>query len=180
MQLNNSQLITMGQWIRDNALNSSNEEQRDLLNALVSPAYFVWRTSVGKHEITDEPGIGDDGVTVTNFVFGGSQGGYIARSQGERDAWKELFNSTLTCKPYLANVRTAFDDIFSGSGAGAVGNRAHIKAKCRRECTVAEKLYVAATPGGGGTRGLRTNPDLLGPEGVVTLDNVVEALRLTE
>lgn len=158
------QLATLKTWLTANADGLSDEEAANLLNSLASPAYFVWRTSLDVHALTDEPGVGDDGVSTTGFVWGGSQGGYINRSQGERDAFHALFNTTLQCKPSLANVRTAMDDIFSGSGSGAVANRAHFRAAARRPATNLEKVFAVQTVGGpsqSGARGSRTNPDIM-------------------
>lgn len=184
MQLTSQQLGTLKTWALARLAENNQQDEHQLAalaNQLASPSYFVWRTSLGQHELTDEPGVGDDGSTVTNFTWGGAQGGFISRGEGERAAFHAIFNTALACKPSLANVRTAFDDIFSGSGAGAVGNRAHVRAKSRRGCTTGEKLYVAATVGGPsqtGSRGARTNPDTLGPEGAVTAQNIIDALNL--
>ena len=152
-----------------------------ILNVTATPSYWVLRREMGKHELTQEQAVDTDGTTVTAFVWGGATGGYIGRSQGERDAFKEIFNSSLNCNPSLPNVRTAFDDIFSGAGAGAVANRAHVKAKSRRLCTAFERIFVAATVGGPtqtGARGAATNPDTLGAEGPVAGDEVDLARNL--
>lgn len=162
--LTQDQLATLKVWLTTNANGLSDEDAATLLNSLASPQYFVWRTSLDLHVLTDNAGIGDDGVAATGFVWGGSQGGYINRSQGERDAFHALFTTSLTCKPALANVRTAIDDIFSGSGSGAVANRAHFRAAARRPATNLEKLFAIATVGGPtqtGARGSRANPDTM-------------------
>lgn len=178
MALTSSQLAAIKTFDAANYSTLSEHEAAAAFNAIASPAYFVWRTSASKHEYTNDTGVGDDGVAATNFVWGGATGGYINRSQGERDAFKELFNSVLSCNPSRPNVRTAFDDIFSGAGAGAVANRAHVRAIGRRTVTVAEKLFVTATVGGPtqtGARGSRTNPDTLGFEGELTAQDVIDA-----
>ncbi len=159
--------------------NGSAQQIANALNADVSPQYFAWKTSLLRHDFTDKQYIGDDGVSVTTFVWGGSQGGYINRSQGERDAFREIFNSVEACYPKLANVRTAFDDIFSGSGAGAQANRAHFRAASRRTVKVWEKVLCIATTGGpsqSGNRGTRTNPDTLTQEGSLSYSDVNEIL----
>lgn len=181
MILTNSQLEVLATWA--NALIASNPSYDEnilaaLANQIESPDYWVWRTSVPKHEITDKPSKHTDG-TDTAFAWGGSAGGFVNRSEGERAAWHELFNSTLSCNPSLANVRTAFADIFSGSGAGAVGNRNHIWGTNQRKCTVGEKLFVVQTVGGPtqtGNRGTKTNPDTLVAEGDVTPQNIIDAI----
>lgn len=178
MQLTPSQIQTVKTWLIANASAMTEAEAAAALNANASPNYFVWKSTLGRHDLTDESGVDTDGTTATNFVWGGTAGGYINRSQGERDAFRELFNATDTCRPSLANVRTAMDDIFSGAGAGAQANRAHWRARFRRPCTVVEKLFVAATVGGPtqtGNRGLATNPDTLvvdGSTSAVTEQNV--------
>lgn len=95
--------------------------------------FWVWRTSVGKHELVQATG-----RTGTTFIWNGV--GFIGRSQGEISAWAELFNSTLACNPSLPNVRQAFLDIFSGTGNAAL-NRTHLDVVARRKATRAEKLF---------------------------------------
>ncbi len=182
MNLDQSQLFAVKTWITGVVQNNGLDEHQIAAsgNVLAQPNYWVWKTSLGKHTVTDEPNVDTDGVTPTTFVWGGATGGFINRTQGERDAWRELFNSSLACKPNLANVRTAFADIFSGAGAGAAGNRSHLWACSQRPCTVAEKLFVTQTSGGPtqtGNRGTKTNPDTLGPEGNLTAQNVIDALN---
>lgn len=122
----------------------------DALNA--ASTFWCWRTVLNKHDVTDLTSIDPlDGVTTRMFNWSGA-GGFIQRSQGERDAWGQIWNSSLTCNPSLANVRACFDDIFSGAGAGATNNRAHILALEKRLATLAEKTLAsgagtAATPG---------------------------------
>jgi len=183
MELSTAQLSTLRTWAQGvQSANPSWDENQiaSEANKISSPDYWVWKSSLGKHEVTDQSSVDVDGTTATNFVWGGSNGGYINRSQGERDAWKEIFNSWLYCNPSRANVRTAFVDIFSGSGAGAVANRAHIWGSSQRKVTIGEKLFVSQTSGGPsqtGNRGTKTNPDTLGAEGLITPDNIIDALR---
>lgn len=132
------------------------------LNANSNPAFIVERTSVTRHEILTHP----------SFDWA-SAGGYIARSAGERDAFRDMFNSTGTVNPSLSGIKAAFTNIFSGGGAGAVANRALIVALSKRTATVAEKLFAA----GPGT-GADNSPATLVFEGVVTGDEVVQAREL--
>lgn len=172
------QLTTLKQWVVTNASGIFEQSTADLLNVIASPAYWVWRSSLGLHELTDEPDVDTDGTTPTTFVWGGSTGGYINRSQGERDAFNMLFNSVLTCKPHLANVRAAFVDIFSGAGAGAVANRKQCWSRAQRTAAVAEKIFAVQTIGGPtqtGNRGAKTNPDTMGFEGLITLQDLIQA-----
>lgn len=141
---------------------------RDWYNGVASPSYWVFKPSLTRHELTDVPGLADDGLTVTNFVWGGTTGGFINRSQGERDAFASIFNAIDTVNPSRSNVRTAFDDIFSGSGAGAQANRAHFRAVARKLSLIGEKLFLTQSapgytaPVASGSRGATTNPDTLG------------------
>ncbi len=105
------------------------------MNAVVSPDFWVWRTSVPKNELTNSTST--DG---TSFVWAGN--GFITRANGEQTAWRELFNGTNQVNPSLANVRQAFSDIFSGTGNAAL-NRAHLLAIARRKATRAEKLFAS-------------------------------------
>ena len=133
-----------------------------LYNLPAAVEFWVWKTRLGKHEVTD--GTSDTGST---FDWAGT-GGYIARSQAERDCWRELWNSTLTCNPSAPRVRAAFDDVFSGTGAGAVNNRAHIAAMSRRLTTRLEKLLATGT-------GTKAQPGTLGYEGTVSYRDIQAA-----
>lgn len=180
MELNGSQLTILRTWLDANAQNMGDQEAANALNLIASPDYFAWRTSVGKHEVTEQTALDTDGVTVTQFQWSGN-GGYIARSAAERDCWKELFNTSLNMRPNLANVRTAFADIFSGGGEEAAMNRSHLWGISLRTVTVGEQLFVVETVGGpaqSGDRGTRTNPDTLVVEGEMSAQNVVDAWSL--
>jgi hypothetical protein len=118
-----------------------------IYNALASPAFFAWRTAVEKKEAVQAVS-----RTGTSFIWAGN--GFITRSAGELEAWNQIFNSTLTCNPSLANVRQAFADIFSGAGNAAL-NRTHLDVVARRQVTRAERLFATGTgadsSGGAGT-----------------------------
>ena len=132
-----------------------------LLNATPVPDYWVWRSKVTQAECvsTTSP----DGTTFSWSV-------YIGRSQGERDAWREMFADTGSVNPSNANVRSAFADIFSG--AGGATQRAHLLSIGRRKATRGEKIFAAATVGGSGQRGSSANPDTMGFEGSLTYNDV--------
>lgn len=132
----------------------------DALNKDAAPAFWGYKALLGKHELTDQTS--PDGTT---FAWGGTTGGFINRSQGERDCWREIWNTSLSCNPSRANVRAAFDDIFSGAGAGAVNNRAHIAAMIRRKATVVEKLFATGT-------GSTASPGTFAVEGSVDLSDI--------
>lgn len=108
----------------------------EALNALATPDFVVRRTSISRHEILTTTSL--EGTT---FTWAG--GGYITRSQGERDAFREMFNSTGSVDPRQQNIVNAFSDIFSG--AGGASNRTHIDAVGKRKATVAEKVLATGT-----------------------------------
>lgn len=132
------------------------------LNGQASPAYYVKRTSLSRHDILT--GTSDEGTT-----FSWAGGAYITRSQGERDAFREMFNSTGTVNPSLPSIVAAFNDIFSG--AGGVGNRAHIVAMSRRPATRFEKLYASGA-------GSKASPSTLVVDQPVTDQDIGAALAL--
>lgn len=110
----------------------------DAMNVNASPDFWVWRTSVAQSEY-----VGAASVDATTW----SWSEYIGRSQGERDAWRQLFasNSSGTVNPTLANVRAAVTDIFSGAGASPTAQRAHFLATSRRKARRWEKLLATGT-----------------------------------
>lgn len=132
-------------------------------NQDASPEYWVWRTRVMKRELVTS--VGPEGTT---FNWTGT--GFITRSVGERDAWRELFDGSGSVNPSLDNVRTAFGDIFSGATAPAPANRTHLLAVSRRKATRGEKLFATGT-------GSTASPAKLGFEGEVTNDDVVRAVN---
>ena len=130
------------------------------MNVDASPDFWVLKTSLSRHEIITQSG--PDG---TLFVWGGSTGGYINRSQGERDAFREMFNSTGAVDPSQPNIQAAFADIFSGSGAGAQANRAHIAAMSRRRANRVERVFATGV-------GSAASPGKLVVEGGISLGDV--------
>lgn len=130
-------------------------------NAAASPDYYVKRSLLSRHEILT--GTSDDGTT---FAWAGSA--YITRSQGERDAFREMFNSTGAVNPWLPSILSAFADIFSG--AGGAGNRAHITAMSRRVANRLERLFATGA-------GTKPSPSDLSYEGAVTAQEVSNAIR---
>jgi hypothetical protein len=134
-------------------------------NQTASPDFWVWRSRVTKSEMVNA-------TTSEGTVFAWTGAGFITRSQGERDAFRELFSaSDDSVNPSLPQVRQAFLDIFSGTGAAA-SNRAHLAVVSRRKATAAEKLYAV---NGAGTTG---NPSTMGWEGMLTFSDVMDARSL--
>lgn len=165
MQLTTPQLATLKAWIIANNNSVFDQSAVTLLNAVASPDFWVWRTSVSKHELVTKPSI-----DATNFTWAGN--GFITRSAGEQACWAELFNSTLTTNPSLPNVRQAFSDIFSGTG-NAAANRTHLLTVARRKATVAEKMFATGTgsTASPATMGNGANSEIA--EGLITLQNVI-------
>lgn len=130
-------------------------------NANASPDFWVWRTRVSKDEL-----VGATSVDGTTFSWTGT--GFITRAQGERDAWRELFNGAGFCNPSLPSVRQAFADIFSGATAPAPANRTHLTATARRKATRAEKLFATGT-------GSTASPAVMGAEDALTGNDVLQA-----
>lgn len=130
-------------------------------NADAVPDFFAWRTSVSKHEIVSKTSI--DGTT---FAWAGN--GFISRSVGELECWNQLFNSTQTCNPSLANVRQAFQDIFSGAG-NAASNRSHLLVVARRKVNRFERTFATGT-------GTTIAPGTLVEEGSIDT-NIAAAIR---
>ncbi len=127
------------------------------LNVLASPSFIVTKTALSRHDI----------LTATSdesTVFTWAGGAYITRSQGERDAFREMFNSTGTVNPALPSITAAFADIFSGSGGAS--NRTHITAMSKRKATIAEKALAVGT-------GSLASPAIMNFEGVVNVGDIV-------
>jgi hypothetical protein len=106
-----------------------------IYNALSSPAYWIWRASVTKDEY-----VSGTGPAATTF----SWTAYIARTQGERDAFKEIFtNAAQAVNPSLVSVRQAFADIFSG--APGATTRTHMTDMSRKQASKFGQLYGTGT-----------------------------------
>ena len=123
------------------------------LNKTASPAYVVWRTALSRTQLYD----------AMNWST------YIARSQGERDAFNALLANDQV-NPSLASVRQAFADIFSGGTSQAINLRAALNSAGQRNATIAEK--VLSFGGDGST----TTPSTMGFEGFIDADDVSLAM----
>ena len=132
----------------------------DAYNVPAIPEYWVRRTFVTKTELLH--GTSPDGTT---FTWVGN--GFIGRSAGEHVTWQEMFDTNGYINPAPQNVQQAFDDIFSGVG-NAAANRTHIKAMIRRLASRFERLYTTGT-------GTAATPGLLGVEGPLTVETVIQA-----
>mgnify|MGYP001570317548 CR=1 FL=1 len=132
-----------------------------LYRVTVSPDFWVWKTLVTQSEC-----VSVQSIDVTNW----SWTTYIARSQGERDGWREMFADTGAINPSRPNVRQGLADIFSGpSGAG---QRTHLLAIGRRLATRIEKLLATGT-------GSAASPATMEFEGDLTYSDVQAARDLS-
>lgn len=104
------------------------------LDAEATPLFYVWRTRLLKSDYTDKTG---PNATVFSWVE------YIARNQGERDAFEQLFGRQDSINPALPQVRQAMADMFSGPGG--LPNRTHFTDSARRVATRFEKLFATGT-----------------------------------
>jgi hypothetical protein len=161
-QLTLSQRQTLKAWIVANAPNLDDQGIANVLNTENSPVFWVWRTQVTKAELTQS--VGPDGTT---FIWVGN--GFIGRSAGEIAAWENIFSAAGTIDPSKTNVRAAFADIFSGAG-NAAANRTHLSAVSRRTASVVEKLLAVGI-------GSAASPAVMGAEGLIAVQEVVDSLR---
>lgn len=127
------------------------------LAANASPDFWVWRSFVADQELYE--GTGDGGTSWSWTI-------YIGRSQGERDAWRQMVNMAGGLNPSLANVRAGVADIFSG--AGGANQRTHLLAIGRRRANRAEQLFATGT-------GSTASPATMTVEGTLSGDDVQAA-----
>lgn len=128
-------------------------------NGPPNPDFWVWRTSVPQLEIVTT-------TTADGTVW--SWPAFIARSQGERDGWREMFADGGKVNAALPNVRQGFADIFSGSASSAPAQRTHLLTVGRRKATLIEKLFATGT-------GSTASPAVMGFEGLLQGDDVTAA-----
>lgn len=124
---------------------------------LSEPAFIVWRSQVGTREID-------------NAIEFSGVGGFIARSAGERDAFM-MITSRGVVDPSRPNIRAAFSNIFSGSGAGAPETRAALLAVSKRTATNIEAILSTGT-------GSDASPATLVYEGPLQYQDALAAMRL--
>lgn len=160
MSLTPAQAATIKTYYLANMSTLNDEQAKDAFNALVSPDFWVWKTSITEVEVTQ--GVSVDGTT---FTWVGN--GFITRSVGEQAAWARLF--AIGVNPSLVNNRNAFADILSGTGNAAL-NRTHMLAVSRRKSTLAEKLLATGT-------GTTLAPATMGFEGALTTQDVIDAIK---
>lgn len=130
-----------------------------LYNIPAAVDYWVWRSFVPDREIYEV-------TTVDGTAWSWTQ--YIARSQAEREAWRQMVNMAGGFNPSLVNTRAGITDIFSGSGAAPIAQRTHLLTLGRRKASRIEKLLAAGA-------GTTANPSLMGAEGPITMQDVETA-----
>jgi hypothetical protein len=130
----------------------------DAYNLAAAPDFWVWRTFVSDAEIYEVTTA--DGTTWSWTI-------YIARSQAERDAWRQMVNMKGGLNASLANVRQGIADIFSG--AGGLAQRTHLTTVGRRKATRAEKLFSTGT-------GSTASPALMSVEGNLNFQDIMNAM----
>lgn len=167
MSLTSAQLLTLKTAIEADPALSAQPINADghfaiaaAMNLPATPDFWVWRSTVPKHELTNSTSV--DG---TSFTWVGN--GFITRSAGEQTAWHELFNASNQINPALANVRQALSDIFSGTG-NAAANRTHLLAIGRRTATRGEKLFATGT-------GTAAAPAVMAVEGHLSYQDIESA-----
>ncbi len=133
-------------------------------NQLFVPDYWVWKTSLTKEDITAKTSVDN-----TNW----SWTAYISRSQGERDAFKEIFvsagDNVATVNASLVNVRSGFSDIFSGVSGAA--QRTHLLAIARRLANKFERLFSVGL-------GTSASPSTMVIEGNLSVSDVLRVWAL--
>ena len=124
----------------------------------VVPDYLVWRTSV---EVTEIMLNGFDWTRVDNLSVG----------KARIWAWMTALG---TINPSKQNIMAGIDATWVGT-AQDLAVRAAVYTHCYRYCRRIEKLFATATSGGSGTRGSTANPDMMGYEGTIEYQDVLDA-----
>lgn len=154
MILSTAQLQTIKAWIQANAVGVHESVVTQMLNALATPAFWGWKSSVTIDEIMRADGF--DWSRVDNLTVGKAR------------IW-EWMAMTGTIDPSKSNIRAGVDAAWAGTAAD-LAVRAAVYTVCRRQATVVEKLFATGT-------GSTASPATFVVEGEVTVDNVIDALR---
>ncbi len=154
MNLTTAQLGTLKTWLTANASGLNDEAAAALLNAAAAgPNNIAWRSLVSLSEISLK-------------LNGAELGGLSSLNHSRLQTVITLLAHAGGARPFLADQRAFWDDIFSG--AGGATTRTQLLALWKRTVSVAEKLFWTGT-------GSDASPAILGPEGLITAANVSEA-----
>lgn len=125
----------------------------EALNAVATPAFIVWRTSLTRDEITQ------NGFTWTEVD---------SLAVGKARIWDWMFENTERAfNPSKPNVRAGIIEVWSGT-AGRLTVQAGVLNHCKRSATVAEKLLATGT-------GSDASPATMSFEGALSYNDVQEA-----
>ena len=149
-----------------------NFEIAKLYNKPADPDYYVWSSSVARASIYNNAG---DGGSLWDWTI------YKGQAVSEQNAWVQMFMGD-AANFGKVNLRAGIGKIFTGS-AQQNAQRDHILSLGRRKATRLEKLLALAVvnpPANSGNntgnaRGSTTNPDELGFEGAVNLNEIEQA-----
>lgn len=152
MILTTAQLQAVKAWVIANQSSIFGQAAVDALNALASPAFIVWRTSVPMSEIMLN---GFNWTRVDNL------------SIGKARIWDWMKDAGVgqTIDPSKPNIRAGIDAVWVGTQAD-LDVRAAVYVHCKRSATVCEKLLATGT-------GSDAVPATMGAEGSITLDQVI-------
>lgn len=135
-----------------------------IYNALVSPAFWSWRSSVTRSEIYTKQ---------NDLAISGAQTGFWewdtfkAQTVTEQNTWREMFMGD-QANFAAANIRNGVAKIFTGTAANNA-QRDHCLAVGRRQVTRLEKLFSTGT-------GSTASPATMAVEGNVTAQQVSDAM----
>lgn len=152
------QLAAVKAWVQAdpvlNALpntNVGNSVIAGALNAIASPDFIVWKTSVPIDDIMRN---GMDWARVDNL------------SVGKARIW-DWMSRLGTLNPSKANIRSGIDATWVGTAAD-LAVRATVYTHCKRQATVLEKILATGT-------GSDATPATMGYEGAITTDEIEQA-----
>jgi hypothetical protein len=133
-------------------------------NAIPSPSFWVWRTSLSEKEIYEATA---DGGGTWNWAT------YKAQTVQDRDSWARMFAPGVV-NPSLPNTRAGWTAIFGGAGASLTQVN-YLLALSRRTARRIEALLIVPASGNGST----ATPSNMRYEGMLTVPDVAHALRGT-
>jgi len=150
MKLSTSQKLIVKSYLETSAVGLNESDSATLLNTLVSPAYFVWKSVVTRADV--QAAVGFDWTRVDNLSVGKSR------------IWDWMFNAIDSMQPWRGNYRVGVNATWIGTQAD-LDVRAAVISACQRPVTNFEKFFVTQVTDGpeqSGNRGLSTNADKLG------------------